>query len=185
MIHFFSKILNFLHRNLRLAQEKISEAEVLIPQLKPLHNLSQRPKVEFYEGREGLIKVYEDTLTSHEPILAFANIEDLHKYLPNYFKSYYKRRARKGIPIKAIFPANKAARERIKENKQENRESALIPAEEYPLSPEINIYDNKVMIASGKEKLGVVIESQEIADAMKTIFKLSWAEAKRLEKNLK
>ena len=50
---------------------------------------------------------------------------------------------------------------------------------------EINVYDNKVMIASWREKLGVVIESAEIADAMKKIFELAWAEAKRLDAQLR
>ena len=61
------------------------------------------------------------------------------------------------------------------------REIAFVPADKYYFSPEINIYDNKVMIASWKEKLGIIIESAEIADAMKKIFELSWQEAKRLE----
>jgi len=41
------------------------------------------------------------------------------------------------------------------------------------------------MIASWREKLGVIIESAEIADAMKKIFELAWAEAKRLDKEVK
>ena len=37
------------------------------------------------------------------------------------------------------------------------------------------------MIASWRGKLGIIIESAEIADAMKKIFELAWAEAKRLD----
>ena len=37
------------------------------------------------------------------------------------------------------------------------------------------------MIASWREKLGIIIESAEIADAMKKIYELAWAEAKRLD----
>ena len=62
--------------------------------------------------------------------------------------------------------------------------SALVPKDSFDFSPEINIYDNKVMIASWKEKLGIIIESHEIADAMKKVFELAWAEAKRLNKDL-
>jgi len=40
------------------------------------------------------------------------------------------------------------------------------------------------MIASWCEKLGIIIESSEIADAMKKIYELAWAEAKRLEKEI-
>ena len=65
------------------------------------------------------------------------------------------------------------------------RETAIVPADKYYFSPEINIYDDKVMIASWKEKLGIIIESHEISDAMKKVFELSWAEAKRLDSELK
>lgn len=37
------------------------------------------------------------------------------------------------------------------------------------------------MIASWRERLGIIMESKEIAEAMKSIFELAWAEAKRME----
>ena len=102
----------------------------------------------------------------------------------NYFPKYYKRRTQKGIHIRAILSSNEAGRDRASKDKEEYRDTALIPADKYNFIPEIDIYDNKVMIASWREKLGIIIESQEIADAMKIIYELAWAEAKRLEKNI-
>ena len=37
------------------------------------------------------------------------------------------------------------------------------------------------MIASWREKLGIIIESGEVADAMKKIFELAWLQAKQTE----
>jgi len=164
-------------------EAQLKKATKLVPQLATIHNVTDRPKVKFYEGREGLIEVYEDTLTSHEEIKAYATLDDMYQALPGYFPDYFKRRARKKIPIKAIIPATPAANERIKYDKEEMRTSALIPEKQFRFSPEINIYDNKVMIASWREKLGIIIESAEIADAMKKIYELAWAEAKRLDKD--
>jgi hypothetical protein len=109
----------------------------------------------------------------------------MQKALPGYFPDYFFRRAKKGIPIRAIFPFTQAGIDLSKDDKIQKRETAMIPADKYYFSPEINIYDNKIMIASWKEKLGIVIESREIADAMKKVFELSWAEAKRLDKELR
>src|SRR5688572_20080019 len=69
--------------------------ESLVPQLKSIHNVKNRPKVMFYEGREGLEKVYEDTLSSHEPIRAYATYDDMQAALPGYFPDYFYRRAGK------------------------------------------------------------------------------------------
>lgn len=163
----------------------IKEARKIIPELKSIHNVADRPKILFYEGKEGLQKVYEDTLTSHEEILAYASVEDIQPTLPHYFPEYYKRRAKKGIKIRAIFPESPEARERASLDKEEIRESLLVPSEKFGFHPEINIYDNKIMIASWREKLGIIIESSEIADAMKKVYELAWAEAKRLDEQIK
>lgn len=178
------QIEKLLLKKLEENQSFLKEARKIIPELKSIHNVSDRPKVFFYEGREGMEKVYEDTLTSHEPIRAYATVDDMHTGLKNYFPEYYKRRAKAGIAIRAITPKTEIGLERKSHDKEEMREMALVPKDKYYFSPEINIYDNKVMIASWREKLGIIIESAEIADAMKKIYELSWAEAKRLDKEI-
>ncbi len=162
----------------------LSTASSLVPELKSIHNVSERPKVRFYEGKEGIESVYEDTLTSTEPIRAYAAVDDMHKTLPDYFPKYYQRRVKEGIGIRAIIPATAIGKDRAEKDRAEMRETALIPSDKFSFTPEINIYDNKVMIASWREKLGIVIESAEIADAMKKTFELAWAEAKRLDQEM-
>ncbi len=174
-----------LKRKLEQGEKNLEEIKNIVPELKSMHNVAGRPKVRFYEGKQGLIEVYEDTLTSHETIRAYATVDDMHRALPNYFPEYYHRRASKGVAIKAIIPKTEIGKERATHNKEEMRETALIPPDKYYFSPEINIYDDKVMIASHREKLGIIIESAEIADAMKIIHDLAWAEAKRLEQENK
>lgn len=176
-----ASITEYLKRQALEAAERIKKSEEIVPELTSIHALKNRPKIRFYEGTEGLKNVYEDTLTSTEQIRAYATIDDMHKALPNYFPEYYKRRASKGINIRGIVPKTKEGIERSGYNEEEKREIAFVPPDKYYFSPEINIYDNKVMIASWREKLGIIIESEEIADAMKKIYELAWAEAKRLD----
>ena len=173
-------IVRFLKQRLEETNENIKKAEGLVPELRLVHAAQNRPKIKFYEGNEGLKHVYEDTLTSREPIRAYATVDDMHKALPNYFPEYYKRRTQKNISIRAIVPETPTGREHQAKDIEEKREIAFVPADKYYFSPEINFYDNKVMIASWREKLGIIIESEEIADAMKKIYELAWAESKRL-----
>lgn len=178
-------ITEYLKRQIMQTETYIKESEKILPELVVLYSQENRPRIRFYEGVDGLEYVYEDTLTSSEPIRAYATVDDMHKALPNYFPKYYRRRAEKNISIRAIIPETPSGRERGTHNVEEKRETAFVPADKYYFSPEINIYDNKVMIASWREKLGVIIESEEIADAMKKIYELAWAEAKRLNQNLR
>ena len=178
------KIALFLEKQAKTLAEKAAYADTFAHELSTVHNVAGRPKVRFYEGAEGIQEIYEDTLTadSKEGILAYAHVEDVHQTLPHYFPKYYQRRAANNIPIKAIFTDTPAARSIARHDKEEKRTSLFVDVNEYNFTPEINIYNNKVMIASWREKLGITIESHEIADAMKKIFKLAWIGAQSLNK---
>ncbi len=133
-----------------------------------------KPEISFYEGKEGIIAAYEDTLTSKTEILAIASIDSTETTLPRYVPKYYQRRKAAGILIKAIFPDTPMGRKRHEKDTQELRVSRLIPADQYFFDMEINIYDEKVAYFSLKEKLAVVIESAGIAANMRHMFNLCW-----------
>jgi len=176
-----TNLLAVLEKRMAETEQQMRVAKEFLPKLEAMHTVADRPQVRFYEGLEGLKQVYEDTLTSSETIRAHACIDDMHKTLPNYFPEYYKRRAGKGISIRGIVPKTETSVAQAAFNVAEKRDIAFVPADKYYFTPEINIYDNKVMVASWREKLGIIIESSEIADAMKKAYELAWAEAKRLD----
>jgi sugar-specific transcriptional regulator TrmB len=165
--------------------QQIEFVEKFSDELQPHKYHRTRPKVTFYEGVDGLKRVYEDSLTSSETIRAYASLHEMYETLPGYFPEYFKRRAKKKIKIRAIFPDGEKARERKALDEKELRESALVPSNAFHFTPEINIYDNKFIIVSWKEKLAIMIESQEIADAMKMAFELSWLQAERFDEERK
>jgi sugar-specific transcriptional regulator TrmB len=166
----------------RIVQSKqnLHIAEQCIPKLKEIHAVGTRPKVTFYEGLAGLKAVYEDTLTAQSEIVAFAAYEDMHASLGSYFDTYYARRAARGISIRGIVPDSPLARERITKNVEELRTVAVVPKNIFSITPDIEIYDNKVLIASWRDQLGIIIESEEIAHAMKAVFELAFSEAQRI-----
>jgi len=154
-------------------KNKVSE---LMPQLLSMQNIfgATKPKVEFFEGEKGMREAYEDTLSSKEIILAYANPQTMHEGLPSFFPEYYARRAEKRIFIKAIVPRNEMSAERVKNNQTEMRDTRYLPEDKMTFSPEVNIYNNKILIASWKEKMAIIIESKELADLQKMTFDLLW-----------
>jgi len=125
-------------------QQQLKQAESLVPQLKSLHNVSDRAKITFYEGKQGLEQVYEDTLTSHEQIRAFANYDDMEKALPGYFPKYFYRRSKKGIKIRAIFPHTEPSLKLAEKDTEQLRETAIVPTKDFSFTPEINIITSQV-----------------------------------------
>ncbi len=73
------------------------------------------------------------------------------------------------------------AHERRANDKAEFRETLLIPGDKYPVPTDIEIYDNKVMIASWHEKLGIIIESKEVATTLRSVFRLANRQARHLD----
>ena len=175
------KLVTYLKEQSEKFSRLASDAEKLLPELETHYRVHSRPRVYFHEGEEGLIRAYEETLTSHEEILAYASDQINQETIPWYFPQYYKRRAEKKIPIRALFPDTPKDRERHALDAVELRTSRLLPKTKLDFTPEVNIFDDKIMIADWKGKMGIIIESAEIAKVFKQTFELAWEAAEKYE----
>jgi len=173
------QLVTYLERKSKEYVEKSEVAKSMLPELKSIYNsIPHRPRVKLYEGEDGIISIYEDSLTSKTEILSWLNAENTADFAKKYFEEYYKRRAENKIHIKAIVSDTPEARRIKKRNEIENRESRLIPKELMDIKPECYIYDDKVAFMSLREKFGIIIESKDIADAQRKLFALAWEKAK-------
>jgi hypothetical protein len=114
--------------------------------------------------------------------LAYSSAQDIHGYLKEYVPYYLNRRVKGGIHQRAIAEDSEAARKHQQNDSQELRETVLVDQARFPFKNEINIFGNKVMIASYHDLMGVIIESQEIATTQRSIFELAWLGAKQIGK---
>jgi len=166
---------------------KLQELEELMPEIRVLQrSVGERAKVQFFEGREGLLEAQFDTLNipKGEKILAYAASEGLYYEDNKFARNYIKERVKKRIHVRAILPASPALKKHIENDKKELRESVVLDAEKFPFTNEIDIYGNKIAILSYSGDLhAVIIESESIAKTQKLIFELAWIGAKALEKN--
>ncbi|PKL36519.1 hypothetical protein CVV38_01285 [Candidatus Peregrinibacteria bacterium HGW-Peregrinibacteria-1] len=142
------------------------------------------PKIRVYQGKGGLKQAYIDTLSSQGPLLAYSNFQSMHAALPGFFPEYYTLRAGKKIPAFCLCPDNHESRERSKSNKKELRETVLVPEKQFTFSPELIIYNDKVIIMSWEEKTATIIESEDIANLHRRIFQLTWNHAKLITNQL-
>jgi predicted transcriptional regulator len=131
----------------------------ILPQLKSIYNVKgTKPKIKFYEGKEGLMEAYDDALKYSGEILAFGS-EDVRNNLGEDWIEWYINLAESIV-----------ARDR-----EHLRICKLIKKEKYPFSIEVDIYGfQKVALISSKEMMAVIIESAEINNTLKWIFELAW-----------
>lgn len=168
------------------ARKNAEALERTLPELRSLQKAKfRKPRVRFFEGWEGVKRVYEDTLTAKTELLNFANSAVVRAFWPNYDEEYVAERVKRGIYLRGIAPDDATGRRVYGENKSRLREILLVPAKDFDFTNEINIYDSKVAICSfgeDREMFGVIIESKEVAETQRQIFEMAWRYAKLLER---
>lgn len=173
-------------RNLVLnAEHKVDKAKELLPELEAIYNLfPYKPRITFYEGEAGMKIIYEDTLNSlksGDVLLSFTGLEDFTTLMPKeYYRDYVARRIAQKIFLRVIVPDSQMARAWQKEARKTLREVKIISGTHYAFDGDIEIYKNKVAIISYKENfIGIIVESKEIANMLRTAFTLMWEEIKQ------
>lgn len=165
-----------------LAMLKDREKEILgsMPDLLAITNTGNefKPEVKFYQGKEGLKAVYEDTLRSCEKgdeILNCLSVEGSYSILPDYIFRYMKKRISKGIKMRAIGRDSESIRKRKANDKKELRHIKIVPKEQMPVTIEKNIYKDKVALMNFRGFLfGIIVKSPQIANSERAIFNLLW-----------
>lgn len=155
-----------------------------LPELLSLYNShSTKPRIRTYEGLDGIKSVFEEILLLPKgtETLAYASYQTIHGNLKEWLKLYIERRAKQGITQRCIAEDSPEAREDlIKNDERDLRVTRLVSKEKFPfVCDQINIFGNKMFIASYTDMLAVVIESEAISTTMKTIFELAWLGASK------
>jgi sugar-specific transcriptional regulator TrmB len=160
----------------------------IIPELNALHKDTKiKPKIRVFEGKQGLINAFEDSLKCKEKLMRVSSsIENVFKIVPEYFPGYMERRKKLGIKMIGIHPNDAISQQLIKAEPINIDTSILIPRDKYNFSADLAIYDNKIAYTSAeKGGIAVIIEIKEMSDVMKSIFDMAFEEAKRLNKKIK
>ncbi len=167
---------NVLRAQEREVKEKETEFKKLLPELKALYNLSpQKPKVRFFEGKDGLKSIQEDFLKEkNTEIDEFYSSDDVHNiFSPAELEEFRKRRVGQKIKSRAFY--TRAAGPFVTKDISPLSELKYMRQDQYPLNVDILIYNNKIALISLKEPLmGVIVENKDLASALRSIFKMLW-----------
>jgi sugar-specific transcriptional regulator TrmB len=159
-------------------ETKIKQLEDVIPELKMVFaSADEKPKVRFFEGVDGGRVIQEDILNSKfDSMEEILFIDDFYKIFPPHEKDHRHNSARKfkDIPLKTIY-TSKIYKKLLSGEEWVNHNVRRLPFEKFPYPVDITIYGKKVAIVVCQNKaIGVIIESEEIAKALRAIFNLAW-----------
>lgn len=171
------KLREYVENREREAKKAEISLESQMPMLLSSFNLiSNQPGIRIYEGKDGLKKVLNDSLSSRTEILTYADIFGMEKYLGRANDEYVKHRKELNIKKRGIVADTPYAREYLKDYDRDVTDIKFVDGEKYPMFIEMEIYDNKVsfMTFSEKKLIGVIIENEEMYKTQRSIFEIVW-----------
>lgn len=160
-----------------LIRKKEALLNHILPQLSAMSNVSDvKPKVWFYQGKDGILQAYEDSLNYPGiEVVGWGTGEIASMFNDEEIEKYIQTRLRKKIMQTLILPDDEETTNRfVSKDSRQLRRTKLVEANTYPFKIEINIYANRVGIFSVRDKIAVIMESEQIASAMRMIFQMCW-----------
>jgi len=167
----------------RKEQERLERAEKLLPELLSITNaLAYKPKIQYYEGLEGMKNIFEETLTATGEMLGYTNLDAIPKVIPeDFLRDYAQRKIAKGIKTRMLSPHTPKALRYLatyypKGFDPNMIEILFVNPREFHFEYEITIYGDKVAILSlnPEERMGLIIESPVYARTQRAVFRLAW-----------
>jgi len=155
----------------------------LLPELRSIYNKApQKPKVRYFEGKEGIISLYEEAQKANE-LLAIGSIPSIYQHLGDFFDQHIENIVRKKIKVRELIVYEKTPPEYIKRYKTPLQEARYLP-KEINISTDMMIFANKLAMISYEDSLhAVVVESSSIVDTQKALFEMIWKQAKQIINN--
>lgn len=163
-------------------EDSLSDFRTLIPLLRAATGSDKKTKVRFFEGKEGIEKIFTDILLtmkiskdSKKEICAISSGKDIFEFLPEHQKNFINKRVKERIPIRWIAPDIKISRELEKKSSAEYRKMKFFDAAKYQFNIEIDVYTDKIaLISFGDELSGVIVENRSFASSFRSLFNLLW-----------
>jgi len=163
----------------RVSQIKKVEGqlEAILPSFIDFYHQSQnRPGIKFYEGKEGVKKVLQDTLTATTEILTIADVEAIDKYIKEINREYVIARNKNQIKKRLLVADSEYARQHFAEANQLT-EVKFFNLKINPFSTSIQIYDNKIAYITMTDHFlsSTLLEDSYVYSMHQALFEFIWS----------
>lgn len=162
-----------------LLKNRFENFQEVLPQLSSLYKTSGKPKVSFYEGKNGIISIYEQ-LWNVKKVDAIASPSHIEKYLGDWWKNFStKILLDKKLTIREIIPFGNTKAYYHSFFKKPYHELRFLP-KGINLTTDMMLFENKLALISYTSDLhAVVIEDSSIVDTQKALFEIIWKAAEK------
>ncbi len=167
-----------LVEKLRLQSSSIQNVMTELHELATVYR--SRPTVRFFEGPEGVKRIFQDILLlDDKELLAFSSIKELLKALPEYYSTFMKTRIKRKICARIISPKDEEGIKLSEVAEKEYREikfiSDALAKKLGVIGGHVFIYaDHVALISFDQDQTSVIIENKALANVQRSLFEIAW-----------
>lgn len=159
-------------------RQRLIEAETKVKQAMPIllsyfYSFTEKPGVRFYQGVDGIKDIYQDILRNRDTLyLVRGQKHESESVLSKTFlNSFITKRVSLGINVVALTPDTPDSNKDLDQDRAWLMDRTWLPADLYDEPVEIDIFGSKsAFISFGEELFATVIESQQIATALRKLI---------------
>lgn len=144
--------------------------------------------IRYYEGREAVETLIQENLKLPYKLQYCIGMSGYYalKYAGDWNR-YIQTRVKNGMKVMSIQADTKENQEYKKRDRQELRETHLVPPSMCPDHAELNIIGDRILLYTDEENeaVGIKIINKKLAKVLKKLFELAWKHSEEIEEKSK
>lgn len=171
------RILDYINKRQDELEKKKHEVEQLIPKLNLLSSMSQKTKVNIYEGFKGIqtcFENYENHLKEGEEYLCLGVLTEQTQKFHNYWKRHHLKREKQKVKARMLFNQGTSKEVLVNRNSYKDCDSRYMPTNVQTPSWFFIYKDTCAIFLQAPQQFAIEIQNKEIAQTMRTYFEDFW-----------
>ncbi len=170
------KLKNQIEKRQSELEERRKQLENLLPGLQSLYSGSfNRPKISFYEGREGLRDVYWRLFDTHKTIHSIFSPDNFFSLFSEHENNELMTRLyNNGGRLLSLVEKTTENEANLKKKGYDKFVSSKFLPENFKFETDLLVVGDTVGIISFRNMIGIIIEDQAIADLQKNFINVLW-----------
>lgn len=182
------QLLSYLEHKKEDIGQKQERVQAMLGQLSAITNpLSAKPKIRFFDGKEGAKTVLESILTAkNKKLQAYLSVAETVQLVGiDYFSRFLKKLTQGGYTLEAIRTREKDKQMPIQasvllETSRKDKRSVCFAPQEFAFPMTMFLFDDSIAVLSSKEEsFALIIESSEYKRMQGKLFEMLWNSLQR------
>lgn len=137
----------------------------------------EKPRIQIYEGEEGIISLYEQTIQEAGQQKAFLTLKHIPLRIRNYLTGpFIKNKLANNVRSQVLIAESDRSTNYQQLDKTSNRETRIVKSHPFQIHSEIVLFGERsvAIIDFHQQAYGIVIESDTLYKTVETLFDLVW-----------